>query len=64
MRREILADETGKLDAAEGRLGGRDQAGVHAHHAVFQRLGDPEDPCHVPGVKAGGEWRLILAEET
>ncbi len=43
--------EAGLLDAAEGHLGQRDQAGVDADHAVFQRFADPEDAAHVAAVE-------------
>ena len=37
----------GMLDAAEGRDLGRDQAGVDADDAVFERLADAPDAAEV-----------------
>ncbi|VTR69300.1 hypothetical protein DESC_740039 [Desulfosarcina cetonica] len=48
-----LAADAGLLDAAEGGHFGGDQAGVDAHHAVFQGLGDPENASHVAGIEIG-----------
>jgi hypothetical protein len=53
-----FAAEAGFLHAAEGRHLGRDDAGVDADHAVFQRLGHAPDAAHVAGVEVGGEAEL------
>jgi hypothetical protein len=50
-----LAAKARLLDPAEGRDLGRDDAGVDADDAVFQRLGHPPDPAEIAGVEIGGE---------
>lgn len=48
-----LAALAGLFDAAEGGDFGRDEAGIDADHAIFQRFGDPENLRHVHRVEIG-----------
>ena len=50
-----FAAKAGLLDAAEGGNFGGDQAGVHAHHPVFQRFLDAGDAAYVAGVEVRGK---------
>src|SRR5690606_33408999 len=67
-----LAAQARLLDTAEGRDLVREDAAVHADHARFDRLRDPEDPADVAGVEVGSEpelggirhlYRLLLGPE-
>jgi hypothetical protein len=53
-----FAAQARRLDAAERRHFGRDDAGVDADHAVFERFGDAEDAADVFCVEVRGEAEL------
>src|SRR5690349_7309982 len=50
-----LAAEAGLLDAAERRDLHRDQAGVQADHAEFERLADAPGALEAFGIEIGGQ---------
>src|SRR5260221_14121105 len=55
--------EAGLLDAAKRRHLRRDQAGVDADNAVFERLGDAPDAADVAAVEVRGEAELGIVRE-
>ena len=50
-----FAAKAGLLDPTKGRKLGRDDAGVHADDAVFQRLGHLVDAAEILGIEVGRE---------
>src|SRR2546425_12079516 len=50
-----FAAEPRLLDAAEGRHGGGDYAGVDADHSGLERFTDAKRTVHIPGEDVGGE---------
>jgi len=56
--RGAFAPQAALLDAAKGHVLGGNQAGVDAHHAVFERLGHAEDAAHVARIKVARQAEL------
>src|SRR5690242_5469871 len=53
-----FAPKTRLLHAAEGGHLGRDDAGVHTHHAGLHLLGDAPDAADIAAVEVSGEPEL------
>ncbi len=55
-----FATEAGLLDTAKGHMFGREDAYIHANHAIFQCLTHSENAPYISGVKVAGQPKICV----